>query len=145
MMKAMYGCVQASRLWYEHLTKVLKEAGYEAAGMDACVWRHVEGRTVHLIVVYVDDLLIFATKREMTNLKQMFIKKFQWITMEVTDKVSYLGMQINRWDNQVEVGMEFFLSKLLEPYETLPVQQTPGTRTVYQVTVQSEKLKEAER
>jgi hypothetical protein len=81
----------------------------------------------------------------MTALKELFIKKLQWITMEVTEKVSYLGMQINWWDNQVEVGMDFFLSKLLEPYEILPVRQTPGTRTVYQVNTQSEKLKEAER
>ncbi len=145
MMKAMYGCVQASRLWYEHLTGVLKEAGYKAAGMDECVWRRVDGKEMHVIVVYVDDLLIFASKKEMAAIKELFLKKFQWITMELTDKVSYLGMQINRWDNQVEVGMEFFIRKLLEPYEILPVRQTPGTRTVYQVDMQSEKLKESER
>jgi hypothetical protein len=95
-------------------------------------------------VVYVDDLLIFVTKKEMEALKELFVKKFQWITMEVTKKVSYLGMQINRWDNQVEVSMDFFLSKLLKPYEFLPVRQTPGTRTVYQVNTQAEKLKEVE-
>jgi hypothetical protein len=145
MMKAMYGCVQASRLWYEHLTGVLKEAGYKAAGMDECVWRRVDGKETHVIVVHVDDLLIFATKKEMAALKELFIKKFQWITMEVTDKVSYLGMQINRWDNQVEVGMEFFLTKLLDPYATVPIRQTPGMRTVYQVDSHSEKLKESER
>ncbi len=145
MMKAMYGCVQASRLWYEHLTKVLKEAGYKAVGMDECVWRRVNGKETYVIVVYVDDLLIFATKKEIANLKEVFIKNFQWITMEVSDKVSYLGMQINRWDNQVEVGMDFFVTKLLTPYTTVPIRQTPGTRTVYQVDMQSEKLKETER
>ena len=72
----------------------------------------------------------------MTALKELFIKKFQWISMEVSEKASYLGMQLNRWDNQVEVGLDFFLAKLLEPYQQLPIRQTPGTRAVYQVIFQ---------
>jgi hypothetical protein len=60
----MYGCVQASRLWYEHLTKVLKEAGYQSVAMDECAWRRTDGNKTYVIVIYVDDLLILATKKK---------------------------------------------------------------------------------
>jgi hypothetical protein len=35
--KAMYGCVQASLLWYKLLRKVLEGIGYEASETDSCV------------------------------------------------------------------------------------------------------------
>jgi hypothetical protein len=129
MLKAMYGCVQASRLWFELLTGVLRDAGYVSAAMDECVMAK-EG---NVITIYVDDLLIFAEKREIEALRALLMDKFQWITMVVENSVSYLGMQIDRWDNQFEVGMDVFVQKLLAPYESLPVRGTPGTRVAYQV------------
>jgi hypothetical protein len=141
MLKAMYGCVQASRLWFELLTGVLRDAGYVSAAMDECVMAK-EG---NVITIYVDDLLIFAEKREIEALRALLMDKFQWITMVVENSVSYLGMQIDRWDNQFEVGMDFFVQKLLAPYESLPVRGTPGTKATYQVDGSSARLVEAER
>jgi hypothetical protein len=145
MLKAMYGCVQASRLWFEYLTKVLRAVGYKSASMDECVMCKRDGAWIHVIIIYVDDLLIFATHKEMEILKRLLVQQFKWITMEVKEQVSYLGLQINRWDNQFELEMEFFVKKLLEPYQTLPIRSTPGTRTVYQVDAGSKQLNEAER
>jgi hypothetical protein len=47
------------------------------------------------------------------------MKKFKWITMVVASSVSYLGMQIDRWDNQFLIGMDFYVQKLLAPYDIL--------------------------
>jgi hypothetical protein len=73
--------------------------------MDECIWHRVEGNQTYVIVINVDDLLMLATKKELDALKALFIAQFKWITMEVSDEVSYLGMQINRRDNQFEVSM----------------------------------------
>lgn len=103
MLKVMYCCVQVSRLWFELLTRVLLEAGYKSAAMDECIKCKVDGEGIHIIIIYVDNLLILASGKEMDVLKQQLVQKFQWITMEVKDCISYLGMQISRWDNQFEV------------------------------------------
>ena len=39
LLKALYGCVQASKLWFNKLTKVLHREGYEHSPADPCVMR----------------------------------------------------------------------------------------------------------
>jgi hypothetical protein len=39
LLKALYGCVQASKLWFEKLTKVLRHEGYEHSPMDQSILR----------------------------------------------------------------------------------------------------------
>ena len=39
LLKALYGCVQASKLWYKKLTKFLQEQGYEHSPTDPCIMR----------------------------------------------------------------------------------------------------------
>jgi hypothetical protein len=63
--KALYGCVQASKLWYEKIHTFLVRLGYEQSKTDPSVFRKVVEDRVYLITVYVDDLLIFATQGEL--------------------------------------------------------------------------------
>ncbi len=106
---------------------MLQDAGYKSAAMDECIMCKTDNGGTHIIIIYVDDLLILASREEMNVLREILVNKFRWITMAVEDSVSYLGMQIIRWDNQFEVGMEFFVKRLLDPYSSIPVQSTPGT------------------
>jgi len=76
LLKALYGCIQASRLWYNKLTKVLRELGYEHSPTDPCIMRKIVNGNVYLLVIYVDDILILAPEDEMERLKQAFIEKF---------------------------------------------------------------------
>jgi hypothetical protein len=39
LLKALYGCIQASALWYALIRSVLEEFGYEASETDQCVFR----------------------------------------------------------------------------------------------------------
>ena len=39
LLKAMHGCVQAGKLWYDLLTKVLGSRGYVLSETDPCVMR----------------------------------------------------------------------------------------------------------
>ena len=39
--KALYGCVQSAKLWYNHLSNVLKELGFEANPVDPCVFNRM--------------------------------------------------------------------------------------------------------
>jgi hypothetical protein len=63
MLKAMYGCVQASLLWHQLLVKVLKGMGFKQCEVDPCVMRLIDNLMVHIIMIYVNDLLLFASKK----------------------------------------------------------------------------------
>jgi hypothetical protein len=46
LLKALYGCVQASKLWFEKLTKVLRHEGYKHSPTDPCVMRRIVGNAI---------------------------------------------------------------------------------------------------
>ena len=64
LVKALYGCVQASRLWYNKLTKFSRELSYEHSPTDPCIMRKIVDGNVYLLVIYVDDILILAPEDE---------------------------------------------------------------------------------
>jgi hypothetical protein len=61
--KALYGCVQASKLWYEKLKVFLAGQGYVHGDVDPCVFRRVVGGKVYLLLVCVDDILLIGDER----------------------------------------------------------------------------------
>ena len=49
---------------------------------------------IFIILLYVDDLLIFANQAEMDGLRALLTAEFKSIVMEIGKDLSYLGMQI---------------------------------------------------
>ncbi len=64
LLKAQYGCVQSSRLWYEKLVLVLQNLQYQVCPSDPCIMRRVVNNKIYIIVMYVDDLLILTDRTE---------------------------------------------------------------------------------
>ena len=62
--KALYGCVEAAKLWYDLLTKQLREYGFEPNPYDPCVLNKTgEDGDQITIVLHVDDLFITGKAR----------------------------------------------------------------------------------
>lgn len=76
LLKALYGCVQASKLWYNKLTKFLRSLGYEASPTDPCVMRKIVGDKVYLLVIYVDDILVLADEHEIERIRDAFVQYY---------------------------------------------------------------------
>jgi hypothetical protein len=95
MLKAVYGCVQASLLWYKLLIQVLGSIGLVVSEVDRCViWMVVDG-VVNIILIYVDDLLVLAMREIVDLVIKTVQDKFTWLTIEREEKnFSYLGMQL---------------------------------------------------
>ena len=89
MLKALYPrCIQASKLWFDKLTKFLKNKGYEQSPIDPCVLRRVVNNKVWLLLIYVDDILVITDRSEIERLRTRFTEEFTWITMDVGTKHS---------------------------------------------------------
>ena len=69
LLKALYGCFQASKLWFNKLVKFLCSEGYEQSSIDPCVMRKVVGDCVWLLLIYVDEILVIVGKKEIERLK----------------------------------------------------------------------------
>ncbi len=145
LLKAMYGCVQASRLWFNLLTKVLRTRGYVASEIDPCVMRREVDDMIFIILIYVDDLLIFASAEEMEALRHLLIAAFKSISMQVLNALSYLGMQISWQEGRFSVEMDFYVEQLLKDWMHVPKRSAPGTKDTFKLNLNSMLLEEPKR
>ncbi|CAI7800053.1 unnamed protein product [Closterium sp. NIES-53] len=62
--KAIYGLKQAPRCWYEKLEEVLLSGGFKTSQADHNLFLLGEGEQLLLLLVYVDDILLFSPSME---------------------------------------------------------------------------------
>ncbi len=87
--KALYGCIESAKLWYELLAKTLMEYGLQKSSYDPCLFFDLSMEIY--VTIYVDDLLIAAKSEERVRdlLKHLEIK-FKTITVNEGSVISYL-------------------------------------------------------
>ncbi len=90
----LYGCKQATRNWFNHLTNGLLKLGFTQSKTDSCLFVKHDC----ILVVYVDNYLIFSQKDStIDTLIQSLSKSF--LLQDEGDVSAFLGMQI-RGDTQ---------------------------------------------
>jgi hypothetical protein len=53
----MYGCIQASTLWYAFIRREIERMGYTASETNRCVFVKQVGDGVFILMLYVDDTM----------------------------------------------------------------------------------------
>jgi hypothetical protein len=144
LLKAMYGCVQASALWYALIRKLLEDFGYAVSKTDPCVFRNYRDGRLFLLLLYVDDILAVVDEKEAAELKRVLEDRFGAVQYEQGNKMSYLGMDINIEDAGTTIGMAFYVQQVLEGV-TVAVKLSPGTKTTFTVDEGAVLLVEEER
>jgi hypothetical protein len=91
--KALYGCRQSSRLWFEELKGLLLRLGFVMNPYDPCVYNKMfEGRQFS-VVIYVDDLLMTCYHAGAIKwLTEELDKAYDGITTSEGKAHSYVGM-----------------------------------------------------
>ncbi len=89
--KNLYGCKQAARNWYKHLTEGLLSEGFTQSKVDCCLFL----RHDCIIVVYVDDCLIFTPSNTIIDtLIKALSSKF--LLQDEGDVSAFLGVQVKK-------------------------------------------------
>jgi hypothetical protein len=66
----IYGCVQASALWYALIRQALEEGGYEVSQTDRCVFQKMsKEHWIYLLLLHIDDILANVDREEAMALK----------------------------------------------------------------------------
>jgi hypothetical protein len=141
LLKVMYGCVQASALWYALIRSVIEGMNYTVSETDKCVFMKQVGDRVYLLLLYVDDILAVVDAEEAARLKAKLEKLFGTIQFEEGDKLSYLGMDVTIKDVETTIDMRFYVDQVLEG-EEVEVFASPGTKNMFTVESNSKVLSE---
>src|SRR6266481_493508 len=92
---AIYRLKQAGRVWHQKLCHVLKNIGFSRSTADECVYIKKAHNSTLIIMIYVDDLGLFATlKSKMAELKKELKDNFTMTDLGEMKKI--LGIQVIR-------------------------------------------------
>jgi hypothetical protein len=91
--KALYGCIEAGKAWFDLLTAFLKSLGFTPNPYDTCVFnKDVNGQQI-TICLHVDDLLITSSNSEaIDDLVNALTSRFEECQVHRGAVHSYLGM-----------------------------------------------------
>ena len=93
--KALYGLKQSSRSWYNLLSSTLVECDFEQCLVDPCVFRLiVNDEVAAMLVVYVDDIKIAATKEITDSVVADLNKRFP--TKHLVEVTWYIASEYKR-------------------------------------------------
>jgi hypothetical protein len=139
--KALYGCIQSAKLWYDKLCGVLINAGYIRNDYDPCLFnKTVNGEQV-TIAFHVDDLLITSTNPALIDEIQEHLQaNFEAITVNRSDKHSYLAMNMLITDGGIELDMIAYIEKCIKDREFGRKVRSPATEDLFDVPEDSTPL-----
>jgi len=141
LLKALYGCIQSGQLWYAKIKRVLIREGYTPTSTDPCIFRRIVGERIYFLILYVDDILLFANIEETKRVKTFMMKEFQWITVICEKVQSYLGMNIEVQDHAIIVDMHYYIEQLLsEVSSKLTSYKTPAAKECFQIATTNSPL-----
>jgi len=114
--KALYGLVEAPRLWYETLSKAMASEGFKRATEDPCLYYRWKGDDLTLVGVFVDDFLMFSTnKKQLEETKKALAKKFKTKDMGLARWV--LEMRIQQTPEYKILDQSQYAKEVLKKYE----------------------------
>jgi hypothetical protein len=152
LLKALYGTVQAARLWHDMIVNILTSYGFVQNPYDKCVLnkRDADGG-VTTVALYVDDLLITSTSELHTlRLKAHLESQFKEVTYHSGKILDYVGMTMDFQTNpgMVRVTMKQNVDAILAdarpPTTSAAHPLTPASAELFDITPESQRLSMAD-
>ena len=130
--RALYGCVQSARLWYNTLRTYLESIGFAVNPVDQCVFNRTVNGKQCTVTLHVDDLLVMSQCKEDTEWLVAKLKQQYGEVKHCTDHdMSYIGMHINVQDGKAVVSMRAYLEGVLEETGTTGGTASPATASLF--------------
>ena len=144
LQKALYGCIESSKLWYDHFRDILIKIGFKVNPHDLCVFSRTSKNGFQTdLCIHVDDGFVSSEDLEdLLLLERQLKEEFNILEVNYGDKQEYLGMLIdlNAETNQCEVTMNKYIEKLIEENKISNVSQTPAANDLFIIDKESVRL-----
>ena len=139
--RALYGCIQSARLWYDTIKNTLESMGFVANPRDNCVFRN--DTTDVIVVLYVDDLFITANSdADIANVTDSLNSIFtNGLTVHTGQRHSFLGMDFDFSSRgRVDVKMTGFIDDVLAVSGTTAKCKTPALENLFVISGEDPEL-----
>jgi hypothetical protein len=114
LQRSLYGLKQSVLMWYNRLSEYLLKEGFENNPIYPCVFIKKSESGFAIIVVYVDDLNLVETLKELIKTATYFKNEFEMKDIEKTK--FYLGLQIEHFPNGILVHQSTYTEKVLKHF-----------------------------
>ncbi|KAJ9540031.1 hypothetical protein OSB04_026537 [Centaurea solstitialis] len=112
--RSLYGLKQSGRMWYNHLSEYLIGLGYLNNELCPCVFIKKSTSGYAIIAVYVDDMNLIGTSKELLETAEILKKEFE---MKDLGKTRYcLGLQIEHRKDGILIHQENYTQKVLRRF-----------------------------
>jgi len=141
--KALYGCIQSAKLWYDRLTLDLAQLGFEPNPSDPCVLNAAFGETQCSIALYVDDLFVTCENEQVLRNVEAFLKsKYGNVSATYGKLHDYLGMSFDFSTNgEVNISQTGLIANLVDSLG-FALRKSPAGANLFNVQVDSPLLSE---
>ena len=145
--KALYGCIESAKLWYQLLSETLIEFGFQQNTCDKCVFNKDINGVQCTIVVYVDDLFISCKCQQTIDDVYGHIKeKFKEVTRHDGNNHSYLGMNFDfSTKGEAKITMNGYINDVLRAANIKSSATTPATEHLFEIRDNVELLSTTEK
>jgi hypothetical protein len=133
--KALYGCIESAKLWYEELSSTMEKIGFVRNPSDLCVFNRMYKDTQCTACLHVDDLKITCADPDgIEDTIEQLTKKYKTLTVHRGLIHSYLGMTFDySVEGKVKITMEKYVSDMLAEYAVTGSASTPATTQLFEI------------
>ena len=72
--EAIYGLVQAARLFWKKIVDKMQEGGFKLSEADPCMLYKKDEKGVCIIIIYIDDMLIIGKEEAIDDAIKVYCK-----------------------------------------------------------------------
>jgi histone deacetylase 1/2 len=145
--RALYGCVESGKLWYDTLCGALEADGFVRNPYERCLFNKLDASGKQVTVcIYVDDMMCTCVNEaSLDAVHNVMLKAFGEATYKVGTLHSYVGMTFDfRRAGRVRVTMEKYVADVLRDFDVTGVASTPAGSQLFDVRDESPKLDAAQ-
>ena len=142
--RALYGTVEAAKLWYDLMSAKLINEGFVPNPYDRCVFNKTNSAGLQITIgLYVDDIIITCEDEEELNKFDAFMRQHfkDDVTTHRGDVAEYLAMTMDfRTKGEVRITMKKLIDDIIAGCGVTSERSTPATEELFNVRDNAEKL-----
>ena len=135
--KALYGTIEAAKLWYDNVSARLRADGFVQNPYDQCVFNKVNANGVQItVVLYVDDMMVSCEDSlELDTFSAMLRAHYggDQITEHRGEVLDFLGMTFDfTTAGKVRVTMKHLVDEIIAGCGVVQERKTPATEDLFE-------------
>ena len=135
--KALYGCLESARLWYEHLSSTLLSIpNMKQSKLDPCLFYLKQDSQQLYVAIYVDDIKIVSSATHLTQIIKNKLSSIYTVKYQEGSTHEYLGMKFQYFPDHVAISSPHYIENLISDYksnQTSSYAPTPASDDLFHI------------